>query len=437
MKPALLFLLLAAQVPIFSQMGGSGIPWPHRKKKEESKDQTTQRSLGKLTKVDNDSLVVEVPDGRVLTFKRTDKTQFLRDDKEIKPTELKVGDRVTVEATEDQEGYMTAVKVTLDPNPPPEESAAAPAPAEKATEARGRGEGNSPAPVDADNTEPGPPKIRRGAPARRQDADTDEDAATPAPVASNETRETREPREASEVPEAPPTDDPIIEKAKQATVAFTEKLPNYVCKEFMARYQSSRQPADWQALDVVSTDIIYEAGRESYRNIAVNGKPFSKGMEQMSGAWSTGEFGTMLLDLFAPWTAAEFHLRRRSTVAGVETRVYDFEVDHPHSHWHVQMASQSMLPAYKGSVWIEPATGKVLRLEMRARQLPERFPVDTVESAVDYDSVMIGGKKFLLPVHAETLACERGTSNCSRNAIDFRNYHKFESNSDITFAADK
>jgi hypothetical protein len=284
--------------------------------------------------------------------------------------------------------------------------------------------------VDTGNSEPGPPKLRHGAPAQRQDADTDEDAAAPAPAAPQEKRETAETRE---VPEAPPSDDPVIEKARQATVAFTEKLPNYVCKEFMARYESTRQPADWQALDVVSTDIVYEAGKESYRNIAVNGKPFQKGMEQMSGAWSTGEFGTMLLDLFAPWTAAEFRLRRRATVAGVETRVYDFEVDHPHSHWHVQVASQTMLPAYKGSIWIEPSTGKVLRLEMRARALPERFPVDTIESAVDYDSVMIGGRKFLLPVHAETLACQRGSSNCSRNAIDFRNYHKFESNSDITF----
>ena len=431
MKPALLFLLLAAQVPMFSQVGGSGLPWPHRKKAE-SKETTPQRSLGKLAKVDEQSLVVEIPDGRVLTFKRTDKTQFFRDDKEIKPAELKVGDRVTVDATEDKEGYMYAVKVIVDPNPPPEEGAAA-TPAETSAapaETGGRGEGNSPAPVNPDSSEPGPPKLRHGAPAQRQDAEPEDAAAAPAPGASQETQETRETRE---TPEAPPTDDPIVEKAKQATVSFTEKLPNYVCKEFMARYESTRQPADWQALDVVSTDIIYEAGKESYRNIAVNGKPFQKGMEQMSGAWSTGEFGTMLLDLFAPWTAAEFRLRRRATVAGVETRVYDFEVDRQHSHWHVLVASQSMMPAYKGSVWIEPATGKVLRLEMRARALPEKFPVDTVESAVDYDSVMIGGKKFLLPVHAETLACERGTSNCSRNAIDFRNYHKFESNSDITF----
>jgi hypothetical protein len=205
----------------------------------------------------------------------------------------------------------------------------------------------------------------------------------------------------------------------------------------MARYASSRQPPEWRALDVVSTNIVYEGGHESYRDLAINDKPVHKGMEEMSGAWSTGEFGTMLLDLFAPWTAAEFRLRRRATIAGLEARVYDFEVEHARSHWKVQVASQSMLPAYKGSVWIEPETGQVLRLEIAARALPKEFPVDTVESAVDYERVLIGGKKFLLPVHAETLACERGSSNCTRNAIDFRNYHKFESSSDVTFASDK
>jgi hypothetical protein len=416
MKRALLFLLLAAQVPLFSQMGGSGLPWPHRKK-DQSKNAPTQRSTGKLTKVEDQSLVVEVPDGRVLTFKRTDTTKFFRGADEIKPADVKPGDRVTVESTEDSEGFLSAVKVTLEPNPPPEESAA------PAVESGGRGAGNSPAPVDPDA--PGPPKLKRGIPAQRQDEELEDVSVTPPGGTPPET------------PEPPPTDDPVILKATQATVAFTEKLPNYVCKEFMARYQSSRRPADWQALDVVSTNIVYEGGHESYRDIEVNGKAFHKPIEEMSGAWSTGEFGTMLLDLFAPWTAAEFRLRRRATIAGVEARVYDFQVERSRSHWHVQVASQSMLPAYKGSVWIEPETGQVMRLEMAARALPEQFPVDTVESAVDYDRVLIGGKKFLLPVHAETLACERGSSNCSREAIDFRNYHKFESSSDITFATGK
>jgi hypothetical protein len=56
-----------------------------------------------------------------------------------------------------------------------------------------------------------------------------------------------------------------------------------------------------------------------------------------------------------------------------------------------------------------------------------------VESATDYEYVRIGERQFLLPVHAETLICQRGTNICSRNNIDFRNYHKYTGEADIKF----
>jgi hypothetical protein len=67
--------------------------------------------------------------------------------------------------------------------------------------------------------------------------------------------------------------------------------------------------------------------------------------------------------------------------------------------------------------------------------MPKAFPLDTVESAVDYDYVLIADKKFLLPVHSEALSCERGTAICSRNVIDFRNYRKFGADTEITFGS--
>jgi hypothetical protein len=89
--------------------------------------------------------------------------------------------------------------------------------------------------------------------------------------------------------------------------------------------------------------------------------------------------------------------------------------------------SQSLVAAYIGSVWLDPNTARVLRIEMQARNIPSDFPMDTVETALDYSNVRLGETSFLLPVHAEALGCERGTSNCSHNIIDFRNYHEFKS----------
>jgi hypothetical protein len=91
------------------------------------------------------------------------------------------------------------------------------------------------------------------------------------------------------------------------------------------------------------------------------------------------------------------------------------------------------LPAYRGSVWIDKETARVLRIEMQAYHLPEEFPFDKVESTTEYEYIRIGEGQFLLPVHSESLMCQHGTNICSRNAIDFRNYHKYAGEATIIF----
>ena len=219
---------------------------------------------------------------------------------------------------------------------------------------------------------------------------------------------------------------------------FTETLPNYVCTEMIARYASESARPNWQPIDVVSAEVLYEDHKESYRNLTQNGRKLNKKMEDLDGSWSTGEFGTILINLFNPATAANFHYSKDSRSAGILAKVYDYSVDHRHSTWTVSVGGQSYMPAYKGSIWIDPATARVLRIEMQAYGFPEDFPDDHVETATDYEFTRLGdAKQYLLPVHSENLACQRGTNNCTRNAIDFRNYHKYTGESTITFGKDK
>jgi hypothetical protein len=110
---------------------------------------------------------------------------------------------------------------------------------------------------------------------------------------------------------------------------------------------------------------------------------------------------------------------------------YDFTVKQPNSHWKTQLGGQWVTPAYRGSVWIDKKTYRALRIEMQARNVPDEFPLDTIEWVVDYSFVRIGGPEFLVPVHGENLSCWRGSTQCVRNALDFRNYRKFTSESQI------
>jgi hypothetical protein len=498
--------------------GGVGLPIPHRggKKKNSKQDaQPTQSIEGMLRRLDDKELVLEATDTRLLSLKRTASTKFLDSQGDpMKPADVKPGDHLQIDATQDDQGYFTAVTVNFtkpgtgaeraaaaqpvevstrnsqgddksgadsDPDPdrprirradskPPQEPTetpeATPAPSSPAPAATSSPVATSrpaPAPPAAsddaplppakrDPDDPGPPVLRRGRPAARASSQTTEVASSQGPASKTSSRESSSDEaaplggrvmvpEGQETRPAPITQaqgerpgDPIVAKAADAAESFSETLPNYVCQQFTARFVSTTHNINWQAQDIVSTDVVYENGRESYRNLKINGKVVKKGAEEETGAWSTGEFGTLLRDLFSPATAAEFHFRKDSLISGKSAGLYDFTVQHETSHWRVQVASQSVFPPYKGSVWIDKNNGRVLRIEMQARNMPSEFPLDTVETVAEYAYVRIGGiQEFLLPVHSETLSCQRGTNYCSRNSIDFRNYKKYSGEASITF----
>lgn len=467
------------------QPTGSGIPIPGRPSKDKSSKADASAPLpnfrGTLKVFAEKTLSVELGDKRVMDFKRTDKTKFFKSGDEVKTPKFNIGDQVSVEAQTDPGGYMTAMNVYWekagggatsknddgvvdtwkdDAKPAPERGTTKASPAsnandegpprlKRASEQAAAAEPETPIRPAADD--PGPPKLKRGGvadPKREKSSDVTEQTAAVRPPASVPSSERGVERvtdgsrpsvirgdgDEDTVRSVPRKDEPLIRRAADAAMEFTETLPSYVCTELVTRSQSESTPANFQPIDVVSMEVLYTDGREDYRNIQINGKKTVKKIEETGGAWSTGEFGTVLVDLFSPATGATFKFRRDSRAGGIMAKMYDFEVSREGSHWSIHSGSQSFNPPYIGSVWVDPATSRVLRIEMEAKGFPGDFPLDHVESATDYQYIRLGdAKQYLLPVHAETLSCQRGTPYCSRNVIDFRNYHKYTGESSITF----
>jgi hypothetical protein len=368
------------------------------------------------------TILLATADGREIEFRRTRKTRFLKAGKEVSPSDFALGDRVTIEATKDRRGKLDAVIVHHEGKAPdPMEDAPAVDPDISATSTTV----TAPPRAKLDSDDPGPPVLARGRAARPPSAP---------PVPSTEPVPDASPEESTGVLLAGESlGDPLIVRARQAAREFTDTLPNYVCTQIVARYESTSRPVDWRARDVITLELTYNDGKESYSGIRVNGKKVSKDITQMDGTWSTGEFATTLIGIFSTPANAHFTRRGSSLINGINAQRYDFTVEQPHSHWTITTESQNMRPAYQGTVWISPENGRVLRIEKQARNLPQSFTLDTIEMAVDYDTVRLAGNAYLLPSRAEVLSCERGTVNCVRNSIDFRNYRKFGSESAITY----
>ncbi len=225
----------------------------------------------------------------------------------------------------------------------------------------------------------------------------------------------------------------LVNKAMDWASTFTNGLPNFVCQQMTTRYVEQSRSEGWQPVDVVTAKVIYEDGKERYQEITVGGKRTSKSMLDLGGSTSTGEFASTLQSLFSPRSQTDFKFVQSTTIGSTPATIYDFKVALPNSDWFIKVGGQALKPAYSGSVWIDKSTAEVRRIEMQADKIPQDFPLDSVQWAVDYDVVRLGTASFLLPVHAENLSCQRGTSICSKNAVDFRDYHKYSGESTVTF----
>ncbi len=453
----------------------TGIPIPSRGGKSQPNSSTKGQPLpnfrGKLKQMDAKTISLALDDDRVLDFKRDSKTKFFKGGDEIKDPKFNIGDQLSIEGPEDNTGYMTAVNVYWEKGASASATADSKAAGDnadaKATNApadssQQHGTEIAPPPAKRDTDDPGPPTLQRGRvadPSREKSAPVpDQPVAQTAPAASGAAAAADRPtlsaangqtpdrlpqyvpREDSNdaIPNSLRHQDDLIRRAADTALDFTETLPNYVCQELISRYQSETRPANWHALDVVGTEVVYQDGKEDYRKVTLNGRLTGKSIEDTGGSWSKGEFGTMLISLFWPSTATEFHYRKDSRIAGISTKEYDYTIAHATSDWIIGAGSQTYSPGYTGTVWIDPATARVMRIEKQARNFPSDFPLDDVESATDYEYIRLGdAKQYLLPVHSETLSCERGTNNCSRNVIDFRNYKKYTGESTITFGDPK
>jgi len=466
--------LLAAQAPLPAQVGypggypngqypgagGVGIPIPRRHKKN---DQAELDSVsGMLRRLQKDQVILEADDHRILNLKRTATTHFLKMGNPIQPSDLHPGDFIEIEYSQDDEGFMTAVNVLWqqDGSAKDREHAAEPVETSLAKDSHDRDKASAPEKASPPASQPPAPQAKPAPAAQPAQASAPNPADLNAPIkgdveavkidpddegppvlhrGGSEEHKPIAPAAGGAGAAAPAVQRPqrpeevVIDQARQAAAGFLTTLPDYFCREVMTRYQSESTPANWQPIDVISMALVYDKGRESYRNITINGKATKKSIEDLPGSWSTGEFGTVLADVFSPATAADFEFRDESRSNGRAALVYDFSVDREHSHWQIMIASQLVTPSYQGSVWIDKQTKRVLRIEMQATHMPDAFPTDDVEMATDYDFIRIGDRQFLVPVHAETLSCQRDSSLCSHNVIDFRNYHKFAGESSITF----
>ena len=118
------------------------------------------------------------------------------------------------------------------------------------------------------------------------------------------------------------TDANLIERARRVALAYTRNLPNFVCTQTNRSFMSG-DGYDWRQTKEAATEVQFVDGRESYRNVTVNGRPSKKDFREIA---SYGGFGAALYALFRPEAGAVFTRSGDDVIGGRDVAVFRMEV---------------------------------------------------------------------------------------------------------------
>jgi hypothetical protein len=229
----------------------------------------------------------------------------------------------------------------------------------------------------------------------------------------------------------------VLEKARVATLAATEAMPDFIVRQQIIRSYALGNTENWQTSDRLTIIVTYRANQgEDYRVLAVNGMPPSKDIkegrsyEELGGTSSSGEYVSMLASLFRPESQTQFQAVDSDLLRNRRAIVYEFEVKQINSRQSLKTAgNRAVTVGYRGRVWIDRETYRVLRVEDIATDVPPDFPIRAKTSLTDYDWVTIAERQYLLPIAVDlrmtALVEGRGQLIQARNEIRFRNYQKY------------
>ncbi len=233
-------------------------------------------------------------------------------------------------------------------------------------------------------------------------------------------------------PPSPAEQQRILQEVREYAAQYERGLPDFICTQVTRRYVDPTGLEFWNQQDVITARLSYFDRREDYKVVLINNRPTNLSYDNLGGATSTGEFGSMMRELFDPATEARFRWERWATLRGRRTHVFSYQVDQPRSRWRISyQKTLEIQPAYRGLVYVDRDTLAVVRITLEAVGIPPDFPIQQASTVLDYDFVEIADRQYWLPLRA--VVRMREGKLLLRNEVEFRMYRKFAAEATITF----
>jgi len=230
----------------------------------------------------------------------------------------------------------------------------------------------------------------------------------------------------------------ILSEVKEYALNYTRTLPDFICLEQTRRYIDASGQDSWRPTDVITAKLSYFEQHEDYKLVTVNSQVVTdKAYTSVGGATSTGEFGTMMREIFEPASNTRFEWERWGGLRKRWMHVFSYRVPLEYSKYSIHYSAdekdegQTITAGYHGSIFVDRDTHMVVRITVDADDIPASFPIRQAKETLDYDFTKIGDQEFLLPLTADLRM--HSARLWTKNVKEFRMYRKFSADTSIKF----
>ena len=269
----------------------------------------------------------------------------------------------------------------------------------------------------------------------------------------------------ADLPAEPPPDalqqNRILQAVRDYASSSARRLPDFLATRSTHSYNNAlqlvgkRHPQPRMAMHFVGAfqhQVTVRSGQEvPLAPGGSSGSPSSR----VAGMTTWGEFGPLLSTVLGDAQAGSIAWSRwQYGDGGALLTVFHYSVPKPASHDLINLDPDLNVlddprapraspfrdhPAYHGDLYVNAATGAVVRITLEAELAPDA-PVLLSQLAVEYAPVEIGGRTYTCPVRGiavsvahnpEMEAIEDGGPERFLNLVRFTDYHKFASTSRI------
>lgn len=233
------------------------------------------------------------------------------------------------------------------------------------------------------------------------------------------------------IPSAAPASGDLLARAQLENELLYTDLQSFICSEQIERYRGRLDGQSPHRIDTITAKVSFENGTESYTDVLQNNHP-RPALSSVSGAWSEGEFGTLLRQTRALLSSQPMGVQP-ADLNGQAAAVYTFEVAGNDSPWELTLISKQYRVPFRTQVWVSKSSGQIMKITRTSTAMPSGCGISEIEWGVVLQPVNMDGKEYLLPSSGEYSVLYEHSNHREWNVINFSDYHRYTSRSIIHF----